>query len=215
MSWSTVREGIRQAIALAARAEDYMGADAITAVRVTDWEGQPTASRWGQAAGPTVDLRMGEVIGLHQDERRVEFISGATPALSYLKPTYTGTRLFTVRVSVDSDSQLDDADAVGPYTGALRTRMRRDDVAAILQAAGVAIVTIGNTINADFLNEDGRQQSRAVTDIRFGTTESDTDADPTGDYIQNVAGQGELVGDVGATAVDTTFDVVDDVEPTP
>lgn len=208
MSWATVKDAVRRAVALAARAQDYAGADSVTMIKRCNWEGQASASHFGRPGQqPVIELQMGDVVGLHQDERRTEFIStGPTPDLQYVKPTYTGNRLFTVRVAIDTDSQDDDSDALGVRTGALRTRMRRDEVAEILRAGNVAIVDIGNTINADFVNEDGRQQSRAITDIRFATTESDFDLTPTGDWIHSAAGQGELEGDVGDTLVDTNFD---------
>jgi hypothetical protein len=190
MSWATVREGVRTAVALAMRLEDYAGAGGHTVQRVR-WEGQEEASEWVRDDGAAVELQLLSIRRLHRDEKRLEIIANADPLLQVLRPIYTGTRLFTVRVRVDRDRQDDAAESMGA-SDELRTRWEREDVRAVLQAAEVATQTIGETMNADLVDLDGRQLSVAVTDLFLITSVADMDSVPTGDWIRTAQGDGEI-----------------------
>lgn len=205
MSWSQAKEAIRDAIALAVRAPDYLGGDGVTYIHVTEWRNKRDAARWAPS-GPVVDLTLSSVVGKGTDETRYETFGSGDPEDIKEVPVYNGYRLLSVQVEVDSDSQEDDADAPGFYTGALRTRLRRDDVLAILQAGGVALVSVGPTFEADFLNQSGRMQSRAITEVRFATTEEDTDgADGSGDWVATAAGEGVDGSDLDGASFDTAL----------
>lgn len=106
---------------------------------------------------------------------------------------------------MDRDSQAD-ADEALSAADELRTRWETDEVRALLRAAKVATVGVGETMNADVTDLDGRQLSVSVTDLFLSTSVAHTPAVAAGDWIHTAAGQGELAGDVGDTAVDTTFD---------
>lgn len=205
MAWSTVQEAVRDAIAGALELPDYTGGRGTPVSRV-EWENRSSHQSY-QRAGAWASLRLGNVVAKGHDETRYEVITGATPALTRKVPTVGGYRLFTVTVRIGNDSQEPADSAVSTLAGKLRTRIRRADIRAILQAGNVAIVRIEPTIEADYLDADGRMVSQSFTDIRFATTEQDTDSDSDGDFIATAAGEGTLTD--GATERDLTFDTAD------
>lgn len=184
MSWSVVQEAVRQAVITCTGMEDYLGADGVTYVRKVEWSNRPTAHRWVQNG--FVDLDLGVVTNVHTDETRYEFIEGATPALSRLVPTTMGHRNFSVTVKVCVDNQDPSAAAPTTLCGRLRTRLRRESVLGALQEAGVALVSIGSTINADF-DVDGRLWSCGILELSLRCSEVDTDTESDGDWINEVS----------------------------
>ena len=204
---SEVREAIRQAVALAARTPDYLGGDGVTLCPVVEWVGKRSAARW-VPTGASIDLEMGGIIGVGTEETRYEWDGDPDtnpPGEVKLLATTSGVRHFTVTVTVDADSQEDGEDAVAFHSGRLRTRFKREEVLALLQAANVALISIGETINADYITDDGLRKSSAITDIRFATTEWDGDdpEDSTGDWIATAEGSGVVGEDLEGAAFDT------------
>lgn len=206
MSWATVQEAVRDWVAGALELEDFTGGRGTPVPRV-EWENRSSAQRY-QRGGPWVDLRISNVVGKGQDETRYEFLDNADPTLARNVPTYGGYRLFTVTVKIGSDSQEPVDSAVSTLAGKLRTRLRRRDILAVLQAANAALVTIGPTIDVDYVDHDGRMMSYAITDIRLATTEQDTDSDSDGDWVESAAGEGTLT-DIDDTELDADFDTAD------
>lgn len=178
-----MKEGVRNAIALAMALPDRLGADGVTTIREVEWEGKAAAGMGFDYAGFVVRLRLGEVVARGDDETRYEY----DPDTDRNVPTYNGYRLFTVRVTVQALNQEDANEAVGELSSRLRTRIRSDRAHAFLEAANVALVGVKRTTNMDDLEINGRSMSVGVTDVQFGTTESWTDVDPSvGDYIAKV-----------------------------
>lgn len=199
MSWATVREATRLALAKALLLEDVVGLDAVVQRRV-EWENRATAER---VVGDTwCDLRFGVPSGIGTDEVRYCM----SPDNLRLVPTYGGLRRFTVQVLLSSYSQEPDADAVGFLAGRMRTRLRRNDVLDVLREGSVALIRIHPTINVDYQNQEARMVSASSTDIVFSCFESDTDPDEDVGWIDAVGLQGTL-----ATGHDEV-DIVEDIE---
>lgn len=171
--------------------------------RLVEWENRSTASR--MTGTTTADLRFLSPSGIGMDETRYDL----NVAETQLVPTYGGQRLFSVQVLCQSDSQEPDADSVGLMGGRLRTRMRRADVLALLQAGGVAFVGVSPTFDISFQNQEGRMMSASSTEIRFACIETDTDATDDAGWIANLESEGTL-----STAFDATDIVVDVVHGT-
>jgi hypothetical protein len=146
--------------------------------------------------GVWVDLRIGNVRSIGQDETRRDFVDGVTVPDSGLTVRRGGPRDFTLTVMIGSDDQLD-AGAVGHLAGLLRTRIRRSDVLEILAGADIGLARVLNTINNDYLDADGRMVSFSMTEIRLHTIEEDVDTFVDGDtvggdgYVATVLGDGE------------------------
>lgn len=188
-TWATKQEAVRAAVALAARMPDVSTPYGATNRRV-EWQNRHTAQRYDDGT-PWGDLVLMGVEARGQDETRYDFDAGINPAASRLVPTWSGYRIFTVSVRIGVDDQDPGAEAVGFLAGRFRTRLRRPDVLALIQAEDVALVDIGGTVQADY-EDQGRVVSLAITEVRFATIETDTDADDsTGDYVATVQGDGD------------------------
>lgn len=160
---------------------DRLGADETTTIREVEWENRAEAGARWDFAGFTVSLRLGAVVARGDDETRYEY----DPDTDRNVPIYSGYRLFTVRVTVKALTQVDEA--VGELSSRLRTRLRSDRALRLLEAANVSFVGVERTMNMDELEINGRAMSVAATDVKFGTTESWADTDPSvGDYIATV-----------------------------
>ena len=200
-----MREAVRLTIASAVNLTDAVGVDAST-VKLVAWENQVDAQRWAPAAW--CDLRLTGVNGSGTDEIRWTYTAGATPALSTNLPTYCGYRTFSVWVKLCIDSQSPTEEAVTTLSGLLRTRLRRTDILAIAQAAGVALVRIGPTFEADYRDADGRMVSSSTTEIRFACVEQDVDSTSTGDFVNAVVdAEGTYTAGVSGSDIVTDVDV--------
>lgn len=191
-SWKDKREAIRQAIIVALDLKREPAVELAGGGTNIDflvqWQGRREAARW--TGGVWCDLRLGTVIPVGRDETR-RFYNEDDDAL---RPTYGGQRSFTVMVIVASDDQ-EDEDAVGTAGSRLRTRIRREEVKAILAAVDVSLAEILSTSNFDF-QDDGVQYSQSMTELQFNTTEEDEDTTGTGDWIREVEGSGDSPGDL-------------------
>jgi hypothetical protein len=205
VSWSTIQEGVRTAVATALQLEDFTGADALTPVRVTEWANRNTSHRW--VDGPWADLTLGVVQVRHTDEIRYEDFTNADPELATYVPTTGGQRRFTVTVQVCTHSQEPGEASAGEIAGRLRTRMRRLDVLRTLQTAGVALMGIGATFDGDFPDHNNRMVSCSITELWFGCVESDTDeSEESTAWIGHVAAEGTLTN-IDGTEQDIVLDI--------
>jgi hypothetical protein len=208
VTWATTKEACRLAIAAALDLDDYTGADgAVGGIHKVEWANKQKAVRYLNNDSAWADLRMGAIVAQGTDEIRYEYVAGATAALSRNVPTYAGRRLFSVQVLIGVESQEDAEEAVGTLAGRLRTRLRRVEILAILQDAGVALRSIGPTVDADYRNRDGHWVSASITEIFLARTEQDTDEDNAGDFITETSGTSELTRTDGTTA-EGDFEVV-------
>jgi len=191
MTWATKQEAIRLAVARCLRLPDVLAADG-SQTHVVEWFNRRTAHRW--VDGPWADLELGAIVARGQDESRHV---GEDPADGTQLMSYGGYRLLTVTVAINSFSQEPGEDAVAELASRLRTRLRRPDVLAILQAEDVALVAVEGTLAADY-EDDGRIISASFTDLRLATVELDTDVaigsggdGGSGQYVSRASGTGE------------------------
>ncbi len=198
MTWATTKEACRLAIAAALKLQDYTGASGVVgSVHKVEWSNKASATRYLTSGSAWADLHFHGVTAEGTDEIRYETIVGATPALTRVVPTYCGRRTFYVSVQVGVDDQEDDVNAM-TLAGLLRTRLRRNEILAILHDAEVGLVSIGPAMDADYRDADGRMVSNVIVEIKFACIESDTDSTESGDYIATAAGDGEA-GLAGST----------------
>jgi hypothetical protein len=189
------------AVALALQLEDATDLAGDEGHRV-EWESRSSAMR--MVGSTFADLRFMSPNGAGAtDEIRYEMNVAETA----LVPTYGGPRMFNVQVLCSSDSQEPDADSVGLMGGRLRTRMRRPNVLALLQDAGVALVSIGPTFDVSYSNQEGRDFSASSTEVRFACVESDTDATDDAGWIAALEAEGTLESDFEGN--DIVVDVVE------
>ena len=182
MSWATVKEACRTAISVCLGLEDYPGGDG-SMVHQVEWKNKQMAMRWTTEKWVDLQLTAGNS-GTGTDE--VRWCEVQVGARTILQPTYGGYRQFSVQVTICSESQEDADEAVGELADRLRTRIRRPDVQAPMQDAGVALVRVGSTFETDYQDQDGRMVSCSVTELRMGCVTSETDTTDPGYYIAEV-----------------------------
>ncbi len=164
------------------------------------FEHQRNASTWVGDVYAT--LRISSVNDLGH-ETRAGYVDGGTPETSGQARIYGGWRTFVLTVKIVSNDQWAN-EAPGHLGSLLRTRLRRPEIQAQLNAADLAVARILMSRNDDFVM-DSRWYSQTTIDILMNTVEQDdSDLDPQvlGDVILEVHGEGEpeIVGvdlDVG------------------
>lgn len=199
---STQQEAVRLAIATALQQldVDIVGYDTLHRV---EWENKVGAQR--AIDGLWVDLRIGYRRSETLDETRYLYTDNGTPETSTLQASVGGQREFLVTVTIGTDSQEGDEEAVFALSDRLATRMRREDVKAILRAGGVATISIGSSFNTDFKDMDARMCSRSITDIRFRAASFETDDADIG-FIDRVEGTGADDTDLEGESFDTALE---------
>lgn len=212
MSWATAKEAVRLAVAAALDLEDYTGADGVTnGIHKVEWTNKKKAVRYLLNDSAWVNLQFNQPVAQGRDEKRLEVTVGATPALTNVVPTYGGRRLFSVQVQIGSESQEDGEDAVAYLSGKLRTRLRRSEILGVMQAAQVALRTVGPSLSADYKNRDGHWVSNSITELFLATVESDTDPlDTSEGWINEMESEGTYDG--GAFPIQEDVDVVADID---
>ncbi len=176
---------MRLAVAAATNLTDQTGLRGTPVPRV-EWQNRAKASRI--VSGAWGELRFYAPAGLGIDETRYEMNEAETA----LVPTYCGLRTFNVQVLLQASSQEPTADAVGVLAGRLRTRIRRAEILAVLQAAGVSMIGVGPTLEVDYTDANGREVSASSTEMYFSCVESDTDEEYDAGWIDNLEADGTL-----------------------
>lgn len=189
-TWAVKQEAIRLAVATAIGVPDRLGADDLTSIKEVEWENHRDATaRWGNDERPLVNLRLGSIRSVGDDERRDVYDEDADRIHTY----YCGNRHFTITVTIMIPNQLPGMESVGELGSRLRTRLRADRIHKIYADADCAVVRVLETRVVDELEINGRMMSASVTDIRMATVEEweDNDTD-SGDFIESVEADGEL-----------------------
>jgi len=148
----------------------------------------------------TLAVRVLSVIGIGEDEERVEFIPPGTtgpdaPWANQLRSTITGQRRITLQLEADAIENTD----VGwawMHIERIRTGMQRQSSLAALAAADAALIRVGNAVQANFVHA-GRMHSRVLLDIQIGAVVNDVDPAPVG-WIQTVEITGHTQDTSGA-----------------
>lgn len=126
-----------------------------------------------------------------------------------LKTVLCGVRQFTVTAFLESQSQSDDAAVLADMEEALRTKLRSSRLQGLyLQPVQVALLRIHEAYGADYVDQDGREVSRAAVDLRFSYASNILDdfyADTPG-YVNEVQGTGTYTTGNGQISKD--IDVV-------
>jgi hypothetical protein len=165
-----------------------------------EWENKREASRG--TMDYWCDLRLGSVLVLGRDEKRRMFVDNGSVLTSGLQTTYGGQRIFSVMCIVGSDNQDADKAAIGQLGSLIRTRLRREEVLDILQAADISINQIFTTLNVDY-EDDGIMYSQSMTEVRFNTSEEDLpEPEVVTSYIAEVHGNGVAGEDLADVDLD-------------
>lgn len=143
----------------------------------------------GPLKGVTLTLKITSVIGIGDDDRRVEYIAPAvppdlpTPYDDELQETIYGLRRVTLNLQANMSEVSDGSWAVG-LLESIRTRLRRRSVIDALLDLNVGIVRI---LAAQDISTRAQQhmQSRASMDVLLTMVASDMDPVPTG-WVQSV-----------------------------
>jgi hypothetical protein len=190
-SWTVKKEAIRSAVATCLETPDRLGADLLTTIKEVEWENERDATaRWGTDDKPIINLRLGSIRSLGDEERRDVYDELTDRIRTY----YCGNRHFTVTVTVMIPNQLPGYESVGEVGSKLRTRLRALPVHQIYADADCAVVRVMETQVADGLEINGRMMSVSVTDIRFATVEEwEANDTAAGDFITRADGTGELL----------------------
>lgn len=184
MQWANLQEAVRLAVATATGlvdAEINVGYP----IRKVEWTNRSSAAKF--LSGPCVFLHLRSPRGVGVDETRREYDADTDANVV----TQCGVRVFTVSVRIENDSQTPGEESVGALASLLRTRLRRGAVLGALQTAGIALMTIERTVDADYREPTGRWVSASVTDLQLSAAENDLDTTDAGDFIESVEGSGE------------------------
>lgn len=195
LDWVSRKAAIKSAIASALQLNTttatQLANGSFAHTNEVEWENHRTGFR--MTGSVWVDLRLGAVVVVDDDEVRRNTYGDTTVEGTRLLNTYGGRRRFTVTVMVSTDNQ-EQRDAVGTISAKLRTRIWREDIQAILEAERIGTIRVLSTVNADYAG-DGVMYSSAITDIQFSTVEFEgpdvDDVTLTGDFIARV----EVIGD--------------------
>lgn len=130
--------------------------------------------------------------GVGQDGTRWDYASNADP-LEEMTPTVQGSRecvlQFAVEITADQRSGYNAAAIIETA----RTRLSRPSSLAALEAAGLALATVGPGTQADFAS-DGRMVSRSLFELRLNAHASEADTDGRTSYIATVEATATIEG---------------------
>lgn len=185
MNWVSLQEAIRLAVANATGLTD-VEVNPGHPVRKVEWTNRSSAGKY--LSGPAVFLQLRSPRGVGVDETRREYDVGTDANVV----TQCGIRVFTVSVRIENDSQTPGEETVGALAGVLRTRLRRGSIRDALHTAGIALLSIERTVDADYRTPgEGRWCSASVTDLQLSAAENDLDTTDSGDFIESVQGTGQ------------------------
>lgn len=186
---AAIKSAVAQALQLNQTGATQLANGSFAPTNEVAWENERLGFRMTNKVW--VDLRLGAVEVLDDDEIRYNTYGDGTVEGTQLLPTYGGRRRFTVTVMISTDNQ-ELRDAVGTLGAKLRTRIWRSEIQDILSAQYIGTIGVLATTNADYAG-DGVMYSSALVDLAFNTVEfelPDPETD-TGDFIARVQGQGD------------------------
>lgn len=185
MSWVTVREAIRVAVAQCIEADTAAGGP-------VEWVDRALANRWtGADDEPWADLRLTPNARGYRGEIRYELDVDTDSLVEY----HVNHRHFSVTVLVGTESQEPGASAVD-IADQIPGRLKHSSILSGLQAAKVAVRDIGPVIDATYTDAEGRAASQAAVELYLSTVLEWAPAVPTGDYFSSVEGSGADGGDL-------------------
>jgi hypothetical protein len=156
-----------------------------------EWKDRPLAATpdKGPMKGTSLFMRTTSVIGIGDDDRRLEFIpANATPATQFnnsYQETLYGLRRVTLNLEAQMSEISDGLEAL-PMLERIRTRLRRRHVIDDLEALNVALVRCMASQILPTSKDGQRVKSRAQMDVILTMVSSDTDPVPTGWIAQLV-----------------------------
>jgi hypothetical protein len=136
------------------------------------------------------------------DETSWEYAANADPLLE-MTPTVEGPREASLQFAVEVIADQRAGHSAAALIERARTRLRWPSSLAALQAAGLALATIGPATTADY-PADGRLVSRSLFEVRLNAAAREADTAGRTSYIATVATEGTVKRPDG-TAVPATI----------
>lgn len=137
----------------------------------------------------TLAVRVLSLVGLGEDEERLEFVDGR------LQANITGQRKLVLQLEVDSIENTDTGWAWAAIER-VRTRLRRQSSLDALHAVDAALIRVGPALQANFRHE-GRMHSRVLLDVELGVCVNDLDTSYPGNWIEKVVITSHAQGVIG------------------
>lgn len=174
MDWGAIRPVLKSAVA------SCLGYTSPADMARVEWKGKKQAA-YGRGLGVRVDMSIGAVRGVGNDEQLLEY-SGTEDANIV---TLSGIRQITWTLRVESDDQ-DDGTIAQVYADRIRIRLGRESIAATLRAVGVAVADVLLTQPMSYRFQD-REHSVVVMDVQLNGVENDRDDSiGAGDWIETI-----------------------------
>lgn len=139
----------------------------ITGLNVAVWENAP------RPRVPEACVRLSWVSAPRKGLDEIVYTDVGGDALTELRPTARGPRLYVLQIAVESFSQAANSNA-RQYLERAPARSRWPRAEALLTAQNAAIATIGDARAADYKADD-RWVSRWVCEARINATSAETD----------------------------------------
>lgn len=137
--------------------------------------------------------------GVGIDETSWDYAEAADP-LDEMTPSVSGLRYVVVQFAVEVYADQRSGHNASAIVERARTRLRWPRVLAALDAAGLALATVGPATVADYAGDGGRQVSRSLFELRLNASAVETDESGRTSYIATVTASGTVL-DVDGTAL--------------
>lgn len=139
--------------------------------------------------------------GVGQDGTRWDYAADADP-LQEMTPTVQGSRECVLQFAVEITADQRAGYNAAAILETARTRLNRPSSHAALEAANLALATIGPSTQADY-QSDSRMVSRSLFELRLNAHASEADADGRTAYIATVEAEASLANAAGVTFPDS------------
>ena len=139
--------------------------------------------------------------GVGQDGTRWDYASNADP-LQEMTPTVQGSREGVLQFAVEVTADQRPGYNAAAIIETARTRLNRPSSHAALEAAYLALASIGPATQADY-QSDSRMVSRSLFEVRLNAHASEADTDGRTSYIATVEAAATIRNAGGATLPST------------
>lgn len=140
--------------------------------------------------------------GVGQDGTRWDYAADADP-LQEMTPTVQGSRECVLQFAVEITADQRSGYNAAAILETARTRLNRPSSHAALEAANLALATIGPSTQADYPDANGRMVSRSLFELRLNAHASEADTDGRTAYIATVEAEASLASAAGVTFPDS------------
>lgn len=165
IDWASIRAALAEAV-VATVANDVPGID-------VHWELEDEGAAWHPF--PFVAMRLAPMQSVGVDLVAPRPDNEIPDPIAHDKArALVGQRQVTWQIKVETDEQQDGAGSARERVETIRTRLRRPDVLAGLRAAGIAISTVGPTVDGSYqTKKEARMASFATCNVVLNVAMND------------------------------------------